>query len=521
MRGDTTTAEKPGRLAGSYGTLLDSLIEGFQVVDFEYRYVYLNQAALVHARRSASALLGRTIMEVYPDVEQLDSFRALRRCLEQRVHSVVETEFRYPEGDVATFEVHFEPVPQGCCMLTLDIGERKRADAALRAYAERLRQAERLEAVGLLAAGVAHDFNNVIGVILAYSEAALNRASGPRREDIEGVLGAARRATELTRQLLAYGKRQAMHGEVVDPVALVRDLEGLLLRTLGSDVELSVVVSGQVGNIEVDPSQLEQVVMNLVLNARDALSAGGRIVIGLCEVEFDAIEAARHPGTQPGTHVELSVSDNGVGMDAETQARIFEPFFTTKSRGRGTGLGLSTVYGVVKQCGGDIRVSSEPGRGSTFKVYWPRCAREPASSPVELGASPTVVARPRSEPTVLIADDDALLRTLSRDCLVAAGYRVLLASSGDEALALCRSEPSLSLLVTDVVLPGTSGAALIREARTLQPKLKILCTSGHALSVLREEHGLASGTLLLAKPYFPSDLVRMVSELLSERELAS
>jgi len=495
-------------------TLLDSLLEGVQVIGPDFRYLYVNAAAAQHGHRPASELLGRTMMDCFPGIEQSELFVRLRAALERHEPSSIENEFRYADGSAADFELRIEPVPHGVCVLSIDISARKRAEASLRASEERLRHAERMDAVGMLAAGIAHDFNNLLSVILGYGENALTRPSGPRRDDIESIIAAARRSAELTRQLLAYGRRQVMRSEVVDPVALVSDLESLLRPVLQADIELSLQVASGVGCIEVDPTQLEQVVMNLVLNARDALPRGGKIAIGLEEVDVDEGYAQRHPGAQLGPHIVLSVSDSGTGMDSETQARIFEPFFTTKAQGKGTGLGLATAYGIVKQSGGNIWVYSELGRGTTFKVYLPRSARAQGAG-VPSRDPPKRRSVPSTEGTVLVAEDDPMLRTLAEDTLIAAGYHVLLAASGDEALRLCDSQRPVTLLMTDVVMPGLQGPELVVAARRLRPDLKVLCTSGHASAALKDQRHMPGDVVFLEKPYLPSALVRTVREMLA------
>ncbi|MDB4975563.1 MAG: sensor protein [Myxococcaceae bacterium] len=503
------------RTVHDFSLLLDALIEGLQVLDFDMRYVLVNRAAAEHGRTSAERLLGRTITECYPGIEQTELFGHMRRCLAQRESHVLDNEFTYSDGTSAHFELRIEPVPQGICVLSVDVSARRQAEAALRITEDRLRHSERMETVGMLAAGIAHDFSNLLSVMLGFGEKALTREGGPQAADVEGMMAAARRSADLTRQLLAFGRRQVMHREVIDPVALVTNLESMLQRTIGPDVELELQVTLPVGRVEVDPGKLEQVVMNLVLNARDAIATRGKITIGLCELDIEERYAREHPGTSAGRQVMLSVSDTGSGMDAATQARIFEPFYTTKAHGKGTGLGLATVYGIVKQSGGNIWVYSELGRGTTFKVYLPRSEHKPRSMmPKSLAPKPP--ARSEQALTVLVAEDDALLRLLADHALTAAGYRVRVAASGDEALALCQSDPSISMLITDVVMPGLRGPELIALARKVRPDLKVLCTSGYALSALKEQEAMPEEVAFLEKPYLPSLLVRTVRQLMEQ-----
>jgi two-component system, cell cycle sensor histidine kinase and response regulator CckA len=497
----------------SLSRMLDSLLEGFQVLDFDLRYVVVNVAAAAHGRSVPEQLLGRRMVDCYPGIENTDLYGHIRECLSRRVSKVIENEFRFADDSTAHFELRIEPVPQGVCVLSIDVTAHKHAELSLRLSEERLRHAERMEAVGMLSAGIAHDFNNLLSIILGYGEAALARPEGPKSADVEGMMAAARRSAELTRQLLAFGRRQVMLSEVIDPVALVRNLETMLQRTIGPDVDLTLHVSQPVGSIEVDPSKLEQVVMNLVLNARDAIVGRGHITLGLSELDLDDAYVREHPDTAQGPHVVLTVSDTGIGMDAATRARIFEPFYTTKTNGKGTGLGLATVYGIVRQSGGTIWVYSEPNQGTTFKVYLP-CSTRPQRPPTPRPSTPKLDLASGSGATVLVAEDDQLLRTLSEHALGAAGYRVLLASNGDLALQLCEQHPEISLLVTDVVMPGLRGPELIARVRAVRPDLKLLCTSGYALAALKDRNELPEDIAFLEKPFLPSVLVRTIRELL-------
>jgi signal transduction histidine kinase/CheY-like chemotaxis protein len=498
------------RTVGGYASMLDALLEGFQVIGFDYRYLVVNAAAARHGRSSADRLIGRTIMACYPGVDQTPMFAKLRECLEQRTSHVMENHFRYPDGSGAYFELRIEPVPQGACILSIDISERKAAEADLRSSSTRLHEAERMEALGMLAAGIAHEYNNLLGVMLGFGETALKRPEGPQPADVEGMMAAAQRSAELTNQLLAYGRKQQLRSEVLDPVALVRELERSLRRSIPNDIELRVRVQPPIGNVNADPAQLEKVVCNLVHNARDAMPNGGLISIELSELAFDRDYVRLHPGTHEGRHVMIAVSDTGEGMDLATQARLFQPFFTTKERGRGSGLGLSTVYGIVKQSGGHVWVYSEPGHGTSFKVYLPSLSDVPRS----VAPPPSVQPAPTPQQIkLLVAEDDALLRTLAEHTLQSAGYRVQTARSGDQALAMLVADREIMVLITDVVMPGLRGPELIARAREARPDLKVLCTSGYALSALEDQKAQLTDVSFLDKPYLPSALVRAVKAL--------
>jgi two-component system, cell cycle sensor histidine kinase and response regulator CckA len=338
--------------------------------------------------------------------------------------------------------------------------ERKSAEAALRRSEEQLRHAQKMEAVGRLAGGIAHDFNNVLTAIFGYADLMLEDlpAAGPARQDLEEIRKSAQRAAALTRQLLAFSRQQVLEPIVLSVNDLVLEIDKMVQRLAGEDVTLRLSLAPDVGNVRADPGQLEQVLMNLVVNARDAMPTGGTLVIETTNAELGEPYAELHQPVVPGRYVMLAVSDTGSGMDAETQAKIFEPFFTTKERGKGTGLGLSTVYGIVKQSGGYIWVYSELGHGTAFKVYLPR-----VDAPTERVAAAREAATLAGTETILLAEDDPTLRPLAKGLLEKLGYTVLAAANAEQGLALGRAHPSaIHLLITDVVMPGGSGRDLAR-----------------------------------------------------------
>ena len=395
-----------------------------------------------------------------------------------------------------------------------DVTDRKRAAETLRETQAQLWQSQKLEAIGRLAGGVAHDFNNLLGVITGYGEMLASKmdVGAPGRRHLEQILRAAQRAAGLTRQLLAFSRRQLLQLKIVDLNALVADLEKMLHRLIGEDVELAVAAGPDLGTVRVDPGQMEQVVMNLVVNARDAMPKGGQIRIETRNAELDSVYAATHEPVKPGRYVMLAVSDTGVGMDETTRARIFEPFFTTKAAGEGTGLGLATVYGIVKQCGGYIWVYSEPGRGTTFRLYFPRAFELPeAESP---DAAPP--ADLHGHETILVVEDQEMLRGVVRESLEGFGYRVLEASDGEAALALAGTHgQEIALVLTDVVMPRMSGVELAARLRDTKPHLRILFMSGYTQDMVARHGLLQSGTLLLEKPFTALALARKIQEAMS------
>jgi two-component system cell cycle sensor histidine kinase/response regulator CckA len=465
--------------------------------------------------RSAEGLLGWTSEEVIgrplpaimgDDPEQQD--RALRgegaqglvaHARHRDGHEIAAALFaaRLGEGSGST----------GVVLRLVDLSERQRLEA-------QLMQAQRLESVGRLAGGIAHDFNNILTAILGFSRMAQDDlpADAPQQESIRAIEESADRAAMLVRQLLAFGRQQVLRPQVLDLGHVVSGLIPMLGRLIGEDVVLSAQPAAGLHPIEADRGQLEQVIVNLVVNARDAMPRGGRLMIETQNVDLDAAYAETHPEVTPGAHVMLAVSDTGTGMDPETLAHIFEPFFTTKEAARGTGLGLATAYGIVKQSGGHIWVYSEAGRGTTFRLYFPVTQAAAAVTP-DPSQPPLPVT---GDETILVAEDEEILRSLIQIVLGRLGYTVLLAPDGASALEVVRQQ-RIDLLVTDVVMPGQSGFDLAAAVRSMDPRVGVLFMSGYTAAAL-ESHGPAvRGELLLQKPFTPGTLGEAVRAALEAR----
>ena len=396
--------------------------------------------------------------------------------------------------------------------IVIDISERKLLE-------QQLRQAQKMEAIGQLAGGVAHDFNNLLSVIIGYSDILLDRAGqdAKMRSQCQEINKAGNRAASLTRQLLAFSRQQVLEPRVLNLNAVVVDTEKMLRRLIGEDIEFRTALDPTLGSVKADPGQIEQIIMNLAVNARDAMPEGGKLVIETSNAELDDSYALQHPPLSPGRYVLLAVTDTGIGMSEETKTHIFEPFFTTKEVGKGTGLGLSTVYGVVKQSGGYIWVYSELGHGSVFKVYLPRVDQSVQQSrPNEL--APELY---RGTETVLLVEDEESVRTLTRSLLEEGGYTVIEASNGTHALEIAGrySEP-IHLLLTDVVMPGMNGRALAQKMIAARPKMRVVYISGYTGSFSSHGELFDAAATLVQKPFSRATLLRKLREALdSQKEL--
>ena len=465
-----------------------------------------------------------TIQSVIDKIEDPDVFLARINEINTTFEASSQEEIALKSGTV--FERYSAPLLDaqgkafGRVWFFRDITARKQAEQVRSDLEAQLRGAQKMEAIGSLAGGVAHDFNNILSVILSNTGFALKATpeGDPRRDDLLEVKKAAERAAGLTRQLLAFSRKQVLQPVPLDLNHVSLGLEKMLRRILGEDIDLILVLAPDIGLTRADPGQIEQVLMNLVVNARDAMPEGGKLTIETAKVDLDSEHAALHEGMEPGTYVMLAVSDSGIGMDEQTKARIFEPFFTTKERGKGTGLGLSTVYGIVNQSGGSIWVYSELGHGTTFKIYFPLDSSAPIAAVIEKAVA-IDPPRPVGRATILVVEDEDALRKVAQRSLVGAGYEVMTASNGEEALEIGRrNRGEIDLLLTDVVMPRMGGRLLANEFLKIIPLIKIIFMSGYTDDAIVHHGVLEAGTNFLGKPFTEEALFRKVGEVLGATE---
>ncbi|TMG08195.1 MAG: response regulator [Chloroflexi bacterium] len=494
-----------------FKSLIEQAMDIIAVLDADGAVRYASPSVLPLLGYGAEELVGQHIFDlVHPD----DIGPALRVFAEGVATGqggrLLGLQVRHKDGTYRSLEaigryLLDDPVVRGVVINARDVTER-------RSLERQLLQAQKMEAVGRLAGGIAHDFNNVLTAIFGYADLLTEEfpAGSPARQDLEEIRKAATRASALTRQLLAFSRQQVLAPMVLSVNDLVDEVDKMLRRLVGEDVELRLILARDAGNVRADSGQLQQVIMNLVVNARDAMPTGGKLVIETADAELTEQYAELHQAVIPGRYVMLAVSDTGVGMDAQTKARIFEPFFTTKEKGKGTGLGLSTVYGIVKQSGGYVWVYSEPGHGTTFKLYLPR-----VDAPAEPQAPPRETATLTGTETILLAEDDEILRPLTKGLLARLGYTVLDAESAEQALAVAGARQGpIHLLVADVVMPGASGRELARRLAQSRPETRVLYVSGYTDDAIVHHGMLEPGLKFLQKPFTPAVLARKVREVL-------
>jgi PAS domain S-box-containing protein len=505
-----------------YRTILENIEDGYFEVDIAGNFTFFNDSLCRMLGYSKDEMTGMNNRK-YTDQENA-------KKLYQAFNKVYRTgepikgfswEVITKDGTKLFGEVSISLIkdskgqPTGFRGIARDITERKQAEEEKLSLQEQLRQSQKMEAIGGIAGGIAHDFNNLLTVISGNCQLSLLelKERDPLRGNIKEIKAAADRATSLTRQLLAFSRRQVLDMKVLVLNTIIRDMEKMLRRVIGEDIELVTVLADDLGTVKNDPGWMEQVIMNLAVNARDAMLKGGKLTIETANVELDEAYARAHIAVTPGRYVMLSLSDTGVGMTPGVKERVFDPFFTTKEKGKGTGLGLSTVYGIVKQCGGNIWIYSEPSQGTTFKIYLPRVDELLE----ELREKTVKEELPRGSETTLVVEDEEEVRKLTVEILRRQGYRVLEASHGDDALLVCEHhEGPVHLMVTDVVMPGMSGSELAKRLGSLHPKMKVLYMSGYPDNAITHHGILGKGMNYIQKPFTVDGLARKVREALDK-----
>jgi len=504
---------------------LSSIGDAVIATDIKGRINFMNPAAECLVGKNRAEVANRSLDEIFQIVEEdtsqtIEGTASNSSTLEslsfERASNVILVS---REGTKKPISYSKSPIRDnagqvtGMVLVFRDVSEQRQAEAALRSTEEQLLQAQKMEAVGRLAGGIAHDFNNLLTAIVGYSELALRRIQPEDRlrQEIDEIRKAGERAATLTSQLLAFSRKQVLQPRILDINTVIADTSRMLNRLIGEDIRFRSRLDPELRQVKVDPGQIEQVLMNLAVNARDAMPGGGSLSIETANVYLDEEYARLHAEVRPGHYVMLAVSDTGCGIDTKTMAHIFEPFFTTKEIGKGTGLGLATVYGIVKQSGGHIWVYSEPQKGTTFKVYLPQAEESKSLSAEPIRSDLLPIGRE----TVLLAEDDYQVRELAHRVLQELGYRVIEASNGDDALKVAlQTKDRIDILLTDVVMPHIGGKELSGRLKERKPELKVLYLSGYTADSIVHHGVLDEGVAFLHKPFTPGELARKVREVL-------
>ena len=491
---------------------LDALPEPVWVVAVnDLRFLGVNSAACAKFGYPQHEFLKLTLRDVLQE-RDVNRFRTALSARPPNTYDLLGWRVKSRRGDIVACDISFcvAPFAQGRAVVLMPI------DAAPRQnLEEQLRQSKKLEAVGMLAGGIAHDFNNLLTIISGYAQLLLGTLPEHDRSAMEQILRASERAAGLTRQLLAYSRREELQPRTLNLNEVLAEMGPMLHRLIGEHIDVRIEASPEIGMVHADPGQIEQVIMNLAVNARDAMTNGGTLVIETANVELGEPYTSKHMSVKPGRYISLAVTDTGVGMDEKTASKVFDPFFTTKGKNQGTGLGLSTVYGILKQSGGSVDVYSEPGRGTSVKVYLPR-VEEAVPEPVAVveEAAPDIEGRE----TVLVVEDEEAVRRLVLTTLERRGYEVLMASSGVEALHFAREHAApIHLLMTDLVMPQMGGAEVVKRMRRKRPEIAVLCMSGYTDRSIQRTRSTA-GLDFLQKPFTPTQLLQKVREILDRAQ---
>jgi PAS domain S-box-containing protein len=483
-------------------------------IQHEGKFVFINSAGLeLFGATNLEDLLGKSVTDIlHPDYRGTATARI--RMEREKTREIPSREEKYVRLDGTPLDMEVSAVPidylgkPALQVFARDITGRKLLE-------DQLRQSQKIEAVGRLAGGIAHDFNNLMTVISGYVGLTKKHLGKPElvAKGLEEIGKAGNRATRLTQQLIAFSSKQILQPQILDLNDIVSNMEKMLMRLIGEDIELVTILGHGIGKVKADPGQIEQVVVNLALNARDAMPKGGRLTIETAYEDLDRSGTRRHGDLLPGPYVKLVFQDNGIGMDEETKSHIFEPYFTTKEVGKGSGLGLATVYGIIRQSGGDVWVESEMERGTTFTILLPRSTQDEAvKEPYEL-----ILDAPPGRETILVVEDEEPVRNLMRETLADAGYKVFEASDGEEALAmLTRSNDPIHLMLTDVVMPKMGGRILAARVASLRPEMKILFMTGYIDTDIGRQDSPLGRKPAIFKPFTPDEIARKVRSVLDE-----
>ncbi len=501
-----------------YRKLIDTTATGYVIIDSQGTVLDANQP-YVHltGRQGLEDVLGHPVLEWTAETDLQKSLDAIHQAFTQGTVRGLEVDYVDRTGKRTPVEINATRVQTGTesQVLTLcrDISERRQAEFERRRLEEQLAQAQKMESIGRLAGGVAHDFNNMLAVILGHSELMLQDLSpdSALAGDLSQIIAAGERARDLTRQLLAFSRKQILDVKILDINPVVQGMEKMIRRLLGEDIEVFLHLSPDIGLIKADLSQIEQVLLNLCVNSRDAMPGGGMLVIETRTATLDAEYQALHPGVQVGSYVLLCVSDTGEGMDQATMKQIFDPFFTTKEKGKGTGLGLATVYGIVKQHGGEILVYSELGHSTTFKIFFPQVDESPCAETQEESSE---ITRLGHGETLLVIEDEEAVRRMTCQMLERIGYRVIEAESATKCLEIISRPEKIDLLLSDVIMPEMNGRQLYERIQTLRPGLKALFMSGYTENVIGHNGILEDSLPFISKPFTEKDLSRKIRQVL-------
>lgn len=504
-----------------YRELFDNAPIGYLEVDVEGRVTKVNIRALEMLGYKQVEIIGHHLWEFILEKEAMDSLKA-KLIGELSIRRSFERTYIKKDGSFLNVLIEENLIKDkdgriiGIRTTIKYITDLKKLEKERENLEARLRLSQRMESIGLLAGGIAHDFNNILSIIIGTCDLCLLEIpkENPLRVSLEEIKNASKRAADLTQQLLAFSRKQILEPKIINLNLLIKNLERMLKRIIGENVELYTFLANDLGNIKADPSQIEQVILNLIVNAKDAMPKGGKLTIETSNVMLDEEYVKKHIGVIPGPHVMLSITDTGEGMTPEVKERIFEPFFTTKQRGKGTGLGLSVVYGIVKQSGGNIWVYSEPGKGTTFKIYFP----EVKEVSYEIEEKIVYSDLPVGNETILVVEDDESVKKLASRVLEKQGYNVLEARDGEDAITFCKNyNKPIHLILTDVIMPKMNGKELVEKLKSIYPEIKSLFMSGYTENAIAIHGILEEGIQYLQKPFTVESLARKVRDVLNKK----